>query len=385
MNESPNEPKSVPPRVVDLVSELTDGSLSAEGREELRQLLAADSAALDWYCQWMRVHSLLYLDLQHPCEAVITPNLDKSLSLEHSWRAGTRLGSKKRRWALGLSAATITALAASLFIMATRPAGDVHPGIATTKPGGRLRATPELIAAFQRTEGNAVAVLSRAADAVWGQTKPLAVGSPVAAGNFAIASGVVQLEFLSGANVVVEGPAKLDLKSTMLIVCHEGKLRAHVPPQAKGFMIDTPHHRAVDLGTEFAVDVAQDQGAEVHVLDGEVELFTIDDGAKDREPRNLTVGDALSARPSGELTKIAAAPDKFIGTKELLSRSKEESAARLALWRDESQSQSKSRRIFQLREPFALAALATTGRPRRRPAGGRRPGRLPLGGRALAG
>jgi hypothetical protein len=337
MNESQNhEPKNVPPRVVDLVSELTDGSLSAEGREELRELLAASPAAFDWYCQWMRVHSLLYLDLQHPSEAVITPKLDKSLSLDQPWRAGKLLGSKKRRWALGLSAATITALAASLLIVANGPTGDLDPGIAANRPGEKLRATPELIAAFQRTEGNAVAVLSRAADAAWGEARPLAVGSPVVAGKFAIASGVVQLEFLSGANVVIEGPARLDLKSTMLVVCHEGKLRAHVPPHAKGFMIDTPHHRAVDLGTEFAVNVAKDQSAEVHVLDGEVELLTIDNSKNNREPRNLRVGDALSAQPSGELTEIAAAPDKFIGAEELLSRSKEESASRLASWREES-------------------------------------------------
>jgi hypothetical protein len=331
------QPTNVPERVIELVSELTDGSLSAEGREELRQLLAQNPAALAWYCQWMQVHSLLYLDLQHSSEAVITPQLARSLPLERPSPVGALFGSRKRRWAWGVSAATIAALAASLFIMAVGPDSVSTSSSTANRPTEGYRSAPEQIAAFQRTDGKAVAVLSRAADAVWTDAKPLSVGSPVSPGRFAIDSGLVQLEFLSGANVVVEGPAELDLKSTMLVVCRQGKLRAHVPPQAKGFMIDTPHHRAVDLGTEFAVNVAKDHGTEVHVLEGEVELFNIDHDQTDEKPRSLAIGDALRALPNGDVSTMAAAPDQFVGAEEMLSRSKVESASRFSTWREQSQ------------------------------------------------
>lgn len=51
-----------PVRVADLVSELTDGNRSPEVVEELGRLLVTDPAALEWYCEWMTVHTLLHLE-----------------------------------------------------------------------------------------------------------------------------------------------------------------------------------------------------------------------------------------------------------------------------------------------------------------------------------
>ena len=49
-------------RINQLASELTDGSLPAAQKEELRQLLATDKTAARWYCEWMSVHSQLQFE-----------------------------------------------------------------------------------------------------------------------------------------------------------------------------------------------------------------------------------------------------------------------------------------------------------------------------------
>src|SRR5262249_28908609 len=65
MSKSPDHhsPNSHLAPLADLLSELTDGDYSAEAVNEIRQLVAEDPAALEWYCDWMNVHSQLYLDM----------------------------------------------------------------------------------------------------------------------------------------------------------------------------------------------------------------------------------------------------------------------------------------------------------------------------------
>ncbi len=319
---------NVPEELIELVSELTDGNLSSAGRERLRVLLAENSAALQWYSEWMELHSLLYLDLQHPSESVITPQLTPSLKLaDHQSR-----GKSGRRWRWAAAGAFI-AVAASLLVMALTPEVPHAPDVAAIRQQELHEPAPERIVEFQR-DTDAVAVLSQAAGAAWPEGIPLDVGSPVPAGRFEIEAGLVQLDFLSGANLVVEGPAELDLMSNMLVVCRKGKVRAHVPPQAQGFTIDTPHHRAVDLGTEFAINVSDDELTEVHVLDGEVELYDFDDKKAAVNRRNLLLGDGVRSLRGGQFDPIEADAEQFVGAEEMLSRSKELLATRYAKWQE---------------------------------------------------
>ena len=117
-----------------------------------------------------------------------------------------------------------------------------------------------------------VAVLMRGVNLEWetGTTAPVA-GSPLSPGWLRLKSGLAQIEFYQGARVLIEGPAALQLVSSGEAYCTSGKLSAHVPPQAKGFRINTPKGAIVDLGTEFGLDL-NDASAEVHVFKGEVEL-----------------------------------------------------------------------------------------------------------------
>ena len=129
-------------------------------------------------------------------------------------------------------------------------------------------------AKFSKNEAHSVAVLGQASRVSWTDRHlPTEIGASLEPGEFKLKQGLVQIEFFSGAHVIIEGPAEFELVSPSRIVCNLGKIRAHVPSQAKGFTIETPTYAAVDLGTEFTVQVEQTGESQFQVLDGEVELW----------------------------------------------------------------------------------------------------------------
>ena len=85
-----------------------------------------------------------------------------------------------------------------------------------------------------------------------------------------LAGGAAEITFDSGARVVLEGAAMLEINSAWEATLRRGTLKASVPPEAVGFRISNAAVEVVDLGTEFTM-VADAQGAEVFVLKGEVE------------------------------------------------------------------------------------------------------------------
>ena len=125
---------------------------------------------------------------------------------------------------------------------------------------------------------NSVAKLTRVVNVDWGESFSANRGSGLEPGKLKIKSGLVQLEFFSGATMVLEGPAEIEVKSAMEVVCLSGKMHVKVPETAQGFIVDTGQMKVHDLGTEFAIDMTGNK-REVHVLDGEVEIH--------REGKNL--------------------------------------------------------------------------------------------------
>jgi ferric-dicitrate binding protein FerR (iron transport regulator) len=84
-------------------------------------------------------------------------------------------------------------------------------------------------------------------------------------------SGYVEITFDSGARVVLEGAATLEINSAWDTTLREGTLKASVPPEAIGFRVRNPFVDVLDLGTEFTVIADAKGGAEVLVNKGEVE------------------------------------------------------------------------------------------------------------------
>ena len=103
-----------------------------------------------------------------------------------------------------------------------------------------------------------------------GDEQKFRVGQVLYPGVLEVKSGFVQLDLYSGVSLVVEGPAAMEIVSPDLVRMNSGKVRANVPPPARGFRLLTGKFDLVDLGTEFGVSVGSDGAGELHVIKGEV-------------------------------------------------------------------------------------------------------------------
>ena len=86
-----------------------------------------------------------------------------------------------------------------------------------------------------------------------------------------LVNGFAEITFDSGAQIVIEGPAALDLNSAWDATLRHGVVKASVPPEAIGFSIANESVEVVDLGTEFTMIAYSGGAADVLVLRGEVE------------------------------------------------------------------------------------------------------------------
>lgn len=118
--------------------------------------------------------------------------------------------------------------------------------------------------------------------------------------------GSICLLFRNGASVEITGPAKFDVKNSLLMELQLGSARVHAPESAKGFLVAIPGMEVRDIGTEFGISVAEDRSAEVHVFLGSVELLC--SGA---EPRLLEEGNAISWEGKGIRSMSQVDDSKF--------------------------------------------------------------------------
>jgi hypothetical protein len=268
-----------------LMEALRDGTIEDAQVARLDQILAEDPGALDYFVD----------------RAWLAAELESKLGRGPALTMPAPRPQSVWRLVVGLAAAAVV-LSAVLYSAVRRPVAD---------------------SAGPSYEG--CAVLARVLDARWEGVAP-AVGSALPKGRLAIESGVVQVEFFSGARVILEGPADFELVSTNEALCRHGKLRAFVPPQAQGFTIRTAGMTLVDRGTEFGLRLDRSGDAEVHVFQGRVELYS----QSARE--DLPVGRALRINKAGAVQPIASDPEAFVTLSDLNLRSAEAARTRFARW-----------------------------------------------------
>ena len=109
-------------------------------------------------------------------------------------------------------------------------------------------------------------------------------------------------------------------------ICHAGRLRALVPPQARGFSVTGPQFKLVDLGTEFGMEVASAGGSKVQVFDGEVELHAAN------QVHRLLGGAGLSWARSGAKSDIASDPGSFPSFDDVRDRTQQRADQRYEAW-----------------------------------------------------
>jgi len=238
----------------ELCSALIDGRLTELQKERLRWWLANSESARRYYARMMSLSASLH-------------HYASEMHVEVPATARHRVGFRQLLKLL-VPAATVAAAAVAFWLVFGSGLSPVRQK--ATKHGGY------------------VAQLTGVKDCRWESTiAPLAVGAMLRSGQqIELASGFAEVTFDSGAQLVLEGPAKLEVVSPWRAVLHTGTLKANVPPEALGFAVKCDVVEVLDLGTEFSLRVDKPGVADLMVLKGQVEA--IPDTPTDREEIILT-------------------------------------------------------------------------------------------------
>ena len=114
-------------------------------------------------------------------------------------------------------------------------------------------------------------------------------------GSYELESGTVHLRLVNGADLVVEGPARFEIRDAFRTDLAAGRVRAIVPPTAHGFTVVTRDVAYEDVGTEFGLSVDAATGESLmRVFDGQVNLRR--GNASGALLRSVHVGDSVSFR-----------------------------------------------------------------------------------------
>jgi len=125
--------------------------------------------------------------------------------------------------------------------------------------------------------------------------------------NLVIGSGFVRIRFAKGAEMILEGPARLEFSGDNGAVLKSGSASVHVPESATGFTLVGPDAKVIDVGTEFAMRVSPDRPTEVHVIDGLI-LTSTSEGVGEREMRKNQAIEVVD----GKAREIDAKPGHFV-------------------------------------------------------------------------
>ena len=181
------------------------------------------------------------------------------------------------------------------------------------------------------------------ADVQWSDNDTATVsGANVSLGRkYALASGLMEITYDTGAKVILQGPCTYEVESPAGGFLSIGKLTARLETKGEGgrekaeespnrkpalstihyplFTITTPSATVTDLGTEFGVEVSKEGTTTSHVFRGtvEVQMLTVDGKAKGNakvlhENQSTRVEKDSSKQGGGHVT-VFATPAKQAG------------------------------------------------------------------------
>jgi len=259
------------------ILDLLDGSLDADAdaKWELQQELMADAELMQRYLEFARLENMLHLKNEGMAR-VNTPAIPVDFILSQQKKTALRVA------LIGAAAMImITAVLMKLFW--------VEPSKA--------------LLAFRVSEHSEFVLIHAGEDRTF-EAATLEEGSAMH-----VTTGVVELTFNNGVTSIITAPAHFTLLNENRLHLENGIAWFQVPEGAEGFTVVTADAEVVDLGTEFGVEVSNDQLGEVHVFQGTVSVTR----QKDEESEEILVeGDARLSNEIGVLQKIALEKEKFI-------------------------------------------------------------------------
>jgi hypothetical protein len=283
-----NESSSSPYDLQQLVESLVEQRLDDAGRARLGELVRSNGAARREYCRRMALHKLL--EFKHARSIPVTIPIHRS---------GTRR--------LSLLAATM--LIGAIFY------GTIVAVLWTIQPR-------------ERDSDSSVAVIHHAKDVKWSpHAEAKAEDDRIRQDeSLTIDSGAVELELKSGAELVVEGPAKWRVEGENRIHLYSGKLYAHVPKAAVGFTVATTSAEIVDFGTEFGVAAEASGATHVEVFNGEIGIASRSIGGRYVDVQKMRAGDVRQINADGVISKATPQPKGFMAFSGKIAQQKSSSS-----------------------------------------------------------
>jgi hypothetical protein len=261
----------------------------------------ADRMVLGRLLEELATHSLSIVSPETLAEAIrdIEATSPRATSAEHSADAEIDIP-RSSRWLIPLAAAAAVAfISLGFWAIQTAPA----PSLANPDSRQFLahdEATALLPSVVQQP---VVAQVGPLLDAHWTFDNGSKSGDRLREGTrLDLLEGVVQLDMISGATVVLEGPCHVELQSPNSLRLADGKAAVRINGAAESFVINTPTALVTDLGTEFGVKASPSSETLVSVFEGRVDVGLKADGMESGRgktgisDRTLSPGDAVGNR-----------------------------------------------------------------------------------------
>ena len=257
----------------ELCSALVDGQLTETQHARLQKMLIDSAEARRFYVRSMELSASLY---SYASEMQSEPAEPRNIIRPAFWR----------RWSVPLAAAAVVTIGVWI---------------------GRSL-LPETLAPGD-DEREFIARISGSKDPLWVGGVAFQNGDELHRGQrLELTSGFAEITFDSGAWLVVEGPASMDLDSAWQATLRRGTIKANIPQEAIGFKVSNASVDVVDLGTEFSMTAEDDGTAEVFVLNGQVEVEPRSTDAspakkilmKEKQSRRFALGGMSDVRDSDQ-------------------------------------------------------------------------------------
>jgi hypothetical protein len=270
-----------------MLQELEAGELGLEQRDELMSFIGSSPTAQRCYLEYFELAALLEEEATTYSEEGMLPVMN-----------GVELGFRHFKRSL-LAAAALVIL------------GGLLASLVMVKQASRNYLTAEVLKGTQWSVTGPSTEPSNGDEAKAGK---VAKGATVH-----VVSGLVKLAGKDGAAIVMQGPARVSFPEFDKPVLHEGWLWIDTEKSGEPLEVKTPELVVSDIGTRFGVRVPADGPAEVHLIEGKVEVFS---RATEKMIATLEPEKSGFVLPAiGESTRVVLARDPFPELPDLLAAS----------------------------------------------------------------
>jgi ferric-dicitrate binding protein FerR (iron transport regulator) len=269
-----------------LIDAYLDGEASPAELEQLDKAICAAPENVRRFTRRAMLHSCLDQQLA-ACDDALADDAERPSPRTSKLRASVRnvaeFFAKPTPLSLAVAAVTLGVLLIAMAFMAP----PVYRAITRTD-SAKDAPSPEIVAQITGLH-----------EAAWSSRQIGGYrGAHLAAGHrLELKAGLVEVTYRSGTRVTLQGPVVFNVAGPNAAMLHQGRLAAMVTLESRGFVVDTPAVRIVDLGTEFGVTTDPQRGAEVHVFQGEV---AVEPQQHQRSRQVLRAGQAIVVNAAGE-------------------------------------------------------------------------------------